>query len=447
MTLEQERNYTKDDSDCTEKEAKRCQCGLFLFSCLSTENYGYESEQDFEQPAAKNDSKNAKDNGSDGDAVWCCAFLLSVSGCAFGACGVECLAFNCGFQLFNDLFAFVLYIFKSVLSIALSIGFEKLCFAFNVINCSACQVLCLLCCFFYFVFKICHLFFLHRVVFLNCYLIYNNYSTVYVILNTTFGVNIAMQPEIQNYIFDLYGTLIDIRTDEASQLLWKRMATYYKAFGAQYMPDELMMKYQKLCKEEADKVAGQNGSRYPEAELGEVFRRLLTDKTTEMLPGDMYTWVKCTASMFRIISRKRFSAFPDSAPVLKVLRKKGKRVFLLTNAQAILTRPEIDEAGLTGLFDGIYISSEKGIAKPDPEFLLMLMKEHSLDPEETLIVGDNMGTDNRLADLCGMRSVYLNTAGYTEEQLDKQLLECSIHYPEKITRIMSGNLFELLRMT
>lgn len=256
-----------------------------------------------------------------------------------------------------------------------------------------------------------------------------------------------MHPEIQNFIFDLYGTLIDIRTDEASQLLWKRMATYYRAFGAPYKPDELMMKYQALCKEEANKIARQNGSRYPEPELGEVFRRLLTDKTPEALPGDMHTWVKCTASMFRIISRKRFSAFPDSIPVLKVLRKKGKRVFLLSNAQAILTRPEIEEAGLTQLFDGIYISSEKGIAKPDPEFLLMLMKEYSLDPDESLIIGDNMGTDSRLADLCGMRSVFLNTAGYTEEQLDKQLLECSIHYPERITRIMSGNLFELLRMT
>lgn len=260
------------------------------------------------------------------------------------------------------------------------------------------------------------------------------------------GETAAMYLEIQNYIFDFYGTLVDIWTDEASLLLWKRMATYYGAFGASYKLDELTMRYQELCREESEKVARENGSKYPEPDLGVVFRRLLTEKDPERLPNDMDTWVRCTASMFRIISRKRFKVYPESVPLLKALRKRGKKVFLLSNAQALLTYPEIDEAGLTQLFDGIYISSDKGVAKPDPAFLLQLMKEYSLDPDESLIIGDNMGTDIRLADLCGMRSVFLNSAGYTDEQLDKQLVECSIHYPEKITRIAGGNLFELLRM-
>ena len=255
-----------------------------------------------------------------------------------------------------------------------------------------------------------------------------------------------MYPEVQNYIFDFYGTLVDIWTDESSLLMWKRMATYYSSFGAPYKLDELTTRYQELCREESDKVARENGSKYPEPDLAVVFRKLLTEKEPDKLPDDMDTWIRCTASMFRIISRKRFRVFPESAPLLKALRKKGKKVFLLSNAQALFTYPEIEEAGLAQLFDGIYISSDKGVAKPDPAFLLQLMKEYSLDPEETLIIGDNMGTDNRLADLCGMRSIFLNTAGYSNEQLDRQLLECSIHYPEKITRIAGGNLFELLRM-
>ena len=31
---------------------------------------------------------------------------------------------------------------------------------------------------------------------------------------------------IQNYIFDLYGTLVDIHTDESMPALWKRMALF-----------------------------------------------------------------------------------------------------------------------------------------------------------------------------------------------------------------------------
>ncbi len=36
----------------------------------------------------------------------------------------------------------------------------------------------------------------------------------------------------QNYIFDLYGTLLDIRTDEDDPLLWDRMAALYSCCGA-----------------------------------------------------------------------------------------------------------------------------------------------------------------------------------------------------------------------
>ena len=255
-----------------------------------------------------------------------------------------------------------------------------------------------------------------------------------------------MHPEIQNYIFDFYGTLVDILTDEASLLLWRRMATYYSWFGAPYRTEEIMERYLELCREESDKAARQNGSRYPEPDLGTVFRRLLTEKEPAALPGDMDMWIRSTARMFRIISRKRFSVFKDSIPVLKTLRQKGKKVFLLSNAQELLTRPEIEEAGLSRLFDGIYISSEKGVAKPDPAFLLMLMKEYSLDPEESIIIGDNMGTDVRLADMCGMRSVFLYPEGYSEKQFQQNITDCSIRFPDRITRIEKGSLYRLLRI-
>ena len=31
---------------------------------------------------------------------------------------------------------------------------------------------------------------------------------------------------IEAYIFDLYGTLVDIRTDESMPTLWRRMAVF-----------------------------------------------------------------------------------------------------------------------------------------------------------------------------------------------------------------------------
>ena len=43
----------------------------------------------------------------------------------------------------------------------------------------------------------------------------------------------------QNYIFDLYGTLIDMWTDEYMPTLWKQMAAFYSLKGAAYTAKEL----------------------------------------------------------------------------------------------------------------------------------------------------------------------------------------------------------------
>ena len=50
----------------------------------------------------------------------------------------------------------------------------------------------------------------------------------------------------KNYIFDLYGTLIDINTDEWNVQLWKKMQILYGYRGAIYTYRELQKEYGKL---------------------------------------------------------------------------------------------------------------------------------------------------------------------------------------------------------
>ena len=47
----------------------------------------------------------------------------------------------------------------------------------------------------------------------------------------------------QNYIFDLYGTLVDIHTDEDQPAAWAALARFYSYYGARYAPDELHAAY------------------------------------------------------------------------------------------------------------------------------------------------------------------------------------------------------------
>ena len=61
----------------------------------------------------------------------------------------------------------------------------------------------------------------------------------------------------KNYIFDLYGTLIDINTDEWCDDLWKKMAILYGYKGSHYTYDELNSEYGRLV--ELEKAAVRTG--------------------------------------------------------------------------------------------------------------------------------------------------------------------------------------------
>ena len=47
----------------------------------------------------------------------------------------------------------------------------------------------------------------------------------------------------KNYIFDLYGTLVDINTDENKSELWDKLSLFYSLKGAKYDAKELKNLY------------------------------------------------------------------------------------------------------------------------------------------------------------------------------------------------------------
>ena len=41
-----------------------------------------------------------------------------------------------------------------------------------------------------------------------------------------------------NYVFDLYGTLVDIHTEENDAKVWEKLSLFYGFYGALYDPQE-----------------------------------------------------------------------------------------------------------------------------------------------------------------------------------------------------------------
>lgn len=228
----------------------------------------------------------------------------------------------------------------------------------------------------------------------------------------------------QNYIFDLYGTLLDNRTDEEAPQFWKRFAEFYAVYGADYSPMELKETYRRFDLEGRRKLSIELDTPYPEIRLEEVFLRLLEEApkkhATAYRITDMETWMNCAANVFRLFSRSRLAVFPDTIKTLRELHDNRKNAYLLSNAQRIFTMPEIEETGLTPLLDDICISSDFGMMKPDPRFLLSLMEKHGMNPEETAMVGNDFKDDMGIAAAVGIDGIFLNSAAYDETELSRR---------------------------
>lgn len=208
--------------------------------------------------------------------------------------------------------------------------------------------------------------------------------------------------DYKNYIFDLYGTLIDIHTEEWDEELWKKLSFFYGFYGAVYEPKELQESYLALVANEKNSYAHEA---YPEIELEYVFQKLFEKKGVQ---ADMELAVHA-GQFFRILSMEYIKLYDGVKEMLDLLHKKGKKVYLLSNAQEIFTTYELRYLGLIPYFDDIFISSSCQCKKPDTKFYKMLLEKHQLAVEDCVMIGNDNTTDIAGAKELGMDSLYIHS--------------------------------------
>lgn len=222
----------------------------------------------------------------------------------------------------------------------------------------------------------------------------------------------VLPQEYGTYVFDLYGTLVDIHTDESLSMVWEKLALFYGYYGALYEPGELKERYEVLVngKEQALKKNLEEDPKYaheasPEIEITEVFQALFLEKGVE---ADETLSVHA-GQFFRILSTEYVKTYPGTEAMLAQLKEKGKRVYLLSNAQRIFTEYEMHTLNIASYFDDIFISSDYQTKKPDERFFGILMEKHNIDPKQTLFVGNDSRTDIGGATQVGMHTFYVNS--------------------------------------
>lgn len=215
----------------------------------------------------------------------------------------------------------------------------------------------------------------------------------------------------KDLIFDLYGTLVDIHTEE-NDLVWEKTALYFGYYGAHYSPQELKSAFETQIRQRQIK-AGQSYECFPDIPFEEILEQLFRDRG---ITENVEQLALNAAQLFRICSTEYIRLYPGVLDALKKLRQKGHRLWLLSNAQRVFTEYELRHLGLLDAFDGIYISSTFGFRKPDRRFYEALIREQNLDVRSCLMIGNDRETDIAGAKNAGLHTLYMHTALTPQEQ-------------------------------
>lgn len=205
----------------------------------------------------------------------------------------------------------------------------------------------------------------------------------------------------QNYIFDLYGTLIDIHTDEYSKNFFKKYVKWLRKQGYHFDWKIFHEWYVKIEKWHRNQPSTHTK---PEIQIEDVFHDVFAGKGYVLSDEE----VLYLCENFRKVSLIYLSLFPDTIACLEGLKKAGKKIYLLSNAQRSFTWQELEQTGLVPYFDGILISSDEGCMKPDSDFYDILCERYGLKKEESVMIGNELKSDMAGAKAAGIDGFYIN---------------------------------------
>lgn len=244
----------------------------------------------------------------------------------------------------------------------------------------------------------------------------------------------------ETYIFDLYGTLVDIHTEEEAEEVWEKLALFYGYYDALYEPKELQQAFRSLIagreaemRKEMQSPQGREADAheaFPEVEIEQIFLELFQRKGVE---ADL-TLAVHAGQFFRILTTEYIRLYDGAKELLAALKEAGGKLYLLSNAQRIFTEYELHTLGIASYFEDIFISSSCGVKKPDERFFRMLLDKHHIDVSKAIMIGNDMNSDIRGAKQVGLSTFYIHSNISPELEGEPEADEVLLHMDMKAVR-------------
>jgi putative hydrolase of the HAD superfamily len=208
---------------------------------------------------------------------------------------------------------------------------------------------------------------------------------------------------IKGILFDLYGTLVDIETDESLEEIYRGIAHYLTYQGVYLHRWEVRERYYGIMKEQKEACSEE----CPEIDVEAIWNAFLKREGVKSAPARRKLAL-ILAQLYRAISRKRLQLYPDVKRVLDELRP-AYRMAIVSDAQPCYALPEMKALGLDGYFDPVIISARYGFRKPDKRLAEKALAIMKLAPHEVIFVGNDMYRDIYGAKRLGIKTIFIDS--------------------------------------
>ncbi|MDH3442472.1 MAG: HAD-IA family hydrolase [Deltaproteobacteria bacterium] len=209
---------------------------------------------------------------------------------------------------------------------------------------------------------------------------------------------------IKSVLFDAAGTLI-----KTAKPVGESYSAIAETHGVQVAPGELAARF-RTCFDRASPLA------FPGVGAGAIrgmernwWKELVRDVFSPF--GAFAHFDACFDELFGYFARAdSWKLYPEAVETLLSLRQRGLKLAVVSNFDSRLHNI-LDGLGAASWFDGVFVSSTVGYAKPDRRIFEFVLKAQRLTATNVLHVGDSITNDIAGAANAGVKGILVDRKG------------------------------------